>query len=80
MNKYILVAFVFFATTSFCSGQNHVSSDELFKEARNAAFEQKDYEKTKGLAYQALAQSPGYADIDIFLGRIFTWNHEYDKQ
>ncbi len=49
------------------------------RSARNAAFENKNYEKAKELAYQALAQSPGYADIDIFLGRIYAWNHEYDS-
>ncbi len=77
MNKLILAIFIFLATT--CRAQNHLSSDELFKDARNAAFEQKDYDKAKEIAYQALAQSPGYSDIDVFLGRIYAWNHQYDS-
>ena len=79
MNKFILILFIIFASSSFLQAQNHLSSDELFKDARNAAFEHKDYEKAKELAYQALEQSPNYADIDIFIGRIYSWNHQYDS-
>ncbi|MDE3182138.1 MAG: YaiO family outer membrane beta-barrel protein [Bacteroidota bacterium] len=79
MNKFILILVFFFSAASFLNAQNHLSSDELFKEARNEAFEHKDYAKAKELAYQALEQSPNYADIDIFIGRIYSWNHQYDS-
>ncbi|WP_266364065.1 YaiO family outer membrane beta-barrel protein [Tellurirhabdus rosea] len=50
-----------------------VDSDELFRQAREAAFDRKDYEKAKALCQQALTQSPNYADIRNFLGRLYTW-------
>ncbi len=79
MYKFILILSFFLSASSFLNAQNQRTSDELFKDARNAAFDDKDYEKAKELAYQALEQSPGYADIDIFLGRIYAWNHQYDS-
>lgn len=60
------------------SAQN-LSSDELFKQARQAAFEQKDYPKAIQLSKQALTQSPDYADIQIFLGRLYTWYKRPDS-
>ncbi len=79
MNKFFLAILLFLAISPVLRAQEHISSDELFKDARNAAFEQKDYGKAKELAYRALAQSPGYSDIDIFLGRIYAWTHQYDS-
>jgi YaiO family outer membrane protein len=79
MYKFILFFSFFLSASSFLNAQNYRTSDELFKDARNAAFEDKEYGKAKELAYQALEQSPGNADIDIFLGRIYTWNHQYDS-
>jgi YaiO family outer membrane protein len=55
------------------------SSDDLFKEARNAAFEKKDYALATQLSYKALGISPDYSDIRIFLGRIYTWNSKKDS-
>lgn len=79
MYKFILSISIFLAASTFLNAQDHRSSDELFKDARNAAFEEKNYDKAKELAYRALAQSPDYADIDIFVGRIYSWNHQYDS-
>ena len=64
---------------SFAKAQKEVTSDDLFKSARYAAFEDKNYDKAKMYARQALLISPGYADIEIFLGRIFTWQKQYDS-
>lgn len=50
------------------------TSDELFAQARELAFEQKDYPSAINLAQQALEQSPDYTDISVFLGRLYTWN------
>ncbi len=79
MNKITIILLLFLSISNHIKAQNSLSSDELFKDARNAAFEHKDYEKAKELAYQALDQSPNYADIDIFIGRIYSWNHQYDS-
>ena len=79
MNKLILIFISILSVSSFLKAQTTVSSDELFKNARDAAFEDKNYDKAKQLAFQALEISPTYADIDIFLGRVYTWNKEYDS-
>lgn len=63
----------------FSYSQETKSSDDLFLEARHKAFEEKDYTAAKKLALQALAQSPEYTDIAVFLGRIYTWNDETDE-
>ncbi|MCQ4035290.1 YaiO family outer membrane beta-barrel protein [Kaistella montana] len=55
-------------------GQQNQSADELFQEARTAAFDKKDYPTSIALAKQALEKSPNYTDIAVFLGRLYTWN------
>lgn len=58
------------------NGQQNLSADELFTKARTTAFEQKDYPASITLAKQALAKSPDYTDISIFLGRLYTWTKD----
>lgn len=79
MNKRTLIILFLLSISFFIKAQNTLSSDELFKEARNAAFEDKNYDKAKLLAHQALNISPSYADIEIFLGRVYAWNKQYDS-
>jgi YaiO family outer membrane protein len=79
MNKISIVVFLFLSISFRIKAQDSLSSDELFTNARNAAFKDKNYEKAKDLAFEALEKSPNYADIDIFLGRIYSWNHQYDS-
>ncbi|MFN4315476.1 MAG: YaiO family outer membrane beta-barrel protein [Chitinophagaceae bacterium] len=55
------------------------SADELLAQARQAAFDQKNYELALTRCRQALAQSPGYTDIRVFMGRIFYWNDQPDS-
>ena len=55
------------------------SSDDLLILARKAVFDEKNYEKGKGFLYRALKISPTYADVQIFLGRIYTWTNNYDS-
>ena len=59
--------------------QDTSSSDGLLIEARKAAFDQNDYAKAKAYLYKALRLSPDYADVRIFLGRIYTWTKNYDS-
>lgn len=59
--------------------QEHLSSDELFQEARKAAFDRKDYPEAIRLCRIALAKSPDYADIRVFLGRVYTWSDKTDS-
>ncbi len=59
--------------------QSKESPDSLFKQARDAAFDQKDYTKAIKLSQEALMLSPDYVDIKIFLGRLYAWKNNYEK-
>lgn len=76
--KAIILMLWIFCINSGLYAQQVFTSDELFQQARQAAFDQKDYPKAIGLAKQALEQSPGYSDIRVFLGRLYTWTDKYD--
>ncbi len=65
--------------TAVVCAQDTTSSDGLLIEARKAAFDQNDYPKAKAYLYKALKLSPDYADVKIFLGRIYTWAKNYDS-
>ncbi|QJW91209.1 YaiO family outer membrane beta-barrel protein [Spirosoma taeanense] len=58
----------------FASAQSGPGSDDLFKQARQAAFDNKDYARAIALCQQALKQSPDYAEIRTFMGRLYTWS------
>ena len=79
MNRFIVLLLLLLPVSFRIQAQNARSSDELFADARKSAFENKDYQKAKELAFEALKKSPDYADVDIFLGRIYAWDHQYDS-
>ncbi|MEP7109075.1 MAG: YaiO family outer membrane beta-barrel protein [Ferruginibacter sp.] len=56
-----------------------ISSDEYFQMARKAAFENDNYPAAIRLSRQALQQSPGYTDIQLFLGRVYYWSGYSDS-
>jgi YaiO family outer membrane protein len=55
------------------------SADEYFQQARNMAFDQKNYPEAIRLGNQALKKSPDYLDIQIFVGRLYYWNNQSDS-
>lgn len=65
--------------TGNLTAQVSLSSDELFVKARKLAFDDKNYAEAINLTKQALKQSPDYADIRIFLGRLYTWTDKPDS-
>ncbi|WP_448105141.1 YaiO family outer membrane beta-barrel protein [Pedobacter panaciterrae] len=78
--KFHLPLTLLFFSFQFLQAQDqNIGSDELFTKARSAAFDQKDYPKAISLSKQALSKSPDYADIRIFLGRVYTWNKQPDS-
>lgn len=79
MKKPGLIIFFGLLASFSMHGQTAPSADELFKNAREAAFDENNYPKAKEIAYQALAISPAYTDIEIFLGRVYTWDKQYDS-
>lgn len=65
-------------TVGFTQEKNY-SADELFMQAREAAFENKDYPKAISLIKKAINQAPNYSDLSIFLGRLYTWTDQIDS-
>ena len=72
------ITYLLFITYLLCQlpvcAQSELSSDELFKQARQAAFDNKDYPSAIALCQQALKKSPDYAEIRTFMGRLYTWS------
>ncbi|MEI5983487.1 YaiO family outer membrane beta-barrel protein [Sphingobacterium sp. PU5-4] len=56
-----------------------LNSDQLFQKARIEAFENKNYPGAINIAKQALTRSPDYTDIQVFLGRLYTWSDQPDS-
>lgn len=56
-----------------------LTSDGLIKAAKVAAFKQNNYPKAKSFLFKALKKSPNYADVKLFLGRIYGWTNQYDS-
>lgn len=73
---YIPLFFIFFCSSLTSFAQN---AEELFSQARSAAFENKNYTLAKQLAKSAIQKSPDYLDIRIFLGRLYTWEKQADS-
>lgn len=80
MKPYIISLILSVLSTIALYGQSDdLTSDELFTHARAAAFESKDYSKAIGLIKEAIQKSPDYADLHIFLGRLYTWSDKIDS-
>jgi YaiO family outer membrane protein len=71
----ILLAFI----NNPVNAQDTTTSDGLFQAARKAAFEKDNYAKAKIYCQKALTISPQYADIRIFLGRLYGWDKVPDS-
>ncbi len=79
-NQWLLIGLCLLTIWSNSSiAQDTSSSDGLLREARKAAFDNKDYPQAKEYLRKALRLSPDYADVKIFLGRIYAWSKEYDS-
>jgi len=79
--KQLFSIFLFLALINCNSvfAQQQLSSDELFQQARTAAFDKKNYPLATELSKKALIISPDYSDIRIFLGRVYTWWNKTDS-
>ena len=71
--------FLFCTKNNFVKAQDSLSSDGLFQIARKAAFEENNYTKAKEYCNRVLEISPDYTDVTVFLGRIYSWNKQYDS-
>jgi YaiO family outer membrane protein len=55
------------------------TSDDLLIQAKDAAKDKTGYPKAIELLKKALVKSPDYADIRIYLGRLYTWTDKVDS-
>lgn len=74
---YCILTFTFFS--SIINAQEGKTPDALFQQARDEAFDNKDYDQAIAYAKQALSKSPEYTDIVIFLGRLYSWKKMPDS-
>lgn len=81
----VLMLFVSYAQLSAQSDTNtaqvdtlSLGADELFKIAREAAFNGNRTASRKYLN-KVLEGSPTYSDVRVFLGRTYTWDDQYDN-
>ena len=79
ITKFIIPAILLLGITVPVLAQDQVDPDDLFREARTAAFENEDYETAIRLSLQALEIAPDYIDIKEFLGRVYFWNGQSDE-
>ena len=79
----LVICFALLTTLSYAQDTKVLpdtsTSDGLFQAARSAAFDNKNYPQAKQYCKKALEMSPNYADIKIFLGRLYTWTNEFDS-
>lgn len=69
-----LLIFAFAGVGSEPVSAQAVDPDELFKEARTAAFDAKDYDRAITLSLQVLSIVPDYHEVREFLGRVYYWD------
>lgn len=75
-----LVLVLFGAISAMGQGQmQDLSVDELYEQARTAAFDDDDYDLARKYAYEALDRSPDYHGIRIFVARLYSWEGRYIK-
>lgn len=79
MQKLILLFVCAVFSAIFTYAQDTLSSDGLFEAARKARFDKNNAYEAIRLSKKALLQSPDYADIRIFLGRLYVWDKQYDS-
>lgn len=80
--RFFSIAFIvqlFVVSTLFAQDTTSLTSDELFTQARNIPKEKANYPKIISTLKLALEKSPDYADIRLFLGRVYTWNDNLDS-
>jgi YaiO family outer membrane protein len=75
----ILLTTIFSVVATNTFAQDSTSADGLYELARKAAFDKKDYREAIRLSKKALKISPEYADIIVFIGRIYGWSDRPDS-
>lgn len=61
----------------FAQSSGEMTVDKQYELAREAAFDEENYDEARRLAYLALQKSPDYHDIRIFIARLYGWEGDY---
>ncbi|WP_417443186.1 YaiO family outer membrane beta-barrel protein [Joostella sp.] len=77
--KKALCLFICLSTVFISLAQEDKTSDELFVMARKEAFDNENYDEAIRLMKIATEKTPDYADLNIFLGRLYTWTDQTEK-
>ncbi|MDQ8005807.1 MAG: YaiO family outer membrane beta-barrel protein [Pedobacter sp.] len=80
--RFLSITFIlqlFVVSNLLAQDTTNLTSDELFTQARNIPKEKANYPKIISTLKLALEKSPDYADIRLFLGRVYTWNDNLDS-
>lgn len=77
MRQFCVFGFLFLSLTLW--SQENIPVTDLYETAREAAFEDKDYDKAIGLMEEATQRTPENVDYAIFLGRLYTWDKQPAK-
>ncbi len=77
--KFKHITFFLLAMSVKMVSAQELSSDDLFKQARTAAFDQQNYPLAISLSKQSLAEAPDYVDVSVFLGRVYSWSNKPDS-
>jgi YaiO family outer membrane protein len=72
----VLLLLSLFALPSF--GQEIANVDDAFAAARKLGFSGKHAE-ARALSRKILLKSPDYAEVAVFIGRLYIWDHQYDS-
>jgi YaiO family outer membrane protein len=79
MNKLLLLMLLLAITGTAMAQNEELTVDRQFELARQAAFEEEDYDKARKYAYAALEKSPDYHGIRVFVARLYAWEGNYPK-
>lgn len=79
--KYLLlISLLLIVGINTSVAQNEdLTVDRQYELARQAAFEEGNYEKAREYAYAALEKSPDYHGIRVFVARLYAWEGNYEK-
>jgi len=77
--KYIIILVLMIGFHQSGIGQTELNTDELYTEARVKAFDDDNYPEAIALMKKALAKSPDYLELGVFLGRLYTFTDSISK-
>ncbi|MEH6405737.1 MAG: YaiO family outer membrane beta-barrel protein [Leeuwenhoekiella sp.] len=68
---FFVILGLFLCASGFA--QENLGTDDLYTKARNTAFKEDNYPEAIRLTKMALAKSPDYLEVSVFLGRLYTF-------